>query len=106
MEDRYSQGGIFGSVLFDGVNMMSQIMLMQDNFWVELEHNVSVEVSNALNVGDTPRELLIPYLRDLEIMARTACDRRQTIQIIASGRSLLGDRQVLGPNDGPFTRTS
>ena len=78
-------------------------MLMPVEFWIELEHYVSEKVGDVLNLGEIPREVLIPYLRDLEIMARTACDRRQTIQIIASGRSLLGDRASLGPHDGPFT---
>ena len=81
---------------------MNQQMLVPDEFWTELEHNVASNVENALNADEVPRELLISYLRDLEIMARTACDRRQTVQIIASGRSLLGDREVLGPQDGPF----
>ena len=83
---------------------MIQPMLMPIEFWLELELHVVAKVKSVLNLGEIPREVLIPYLRDLEIMARTACDRRQTIQIIASGRSLLGDRTALGPHDGPFTR--
>lgn len=82
---------------------MNQQMLMQDIFWHELESNVASKMEDAINTSDTPRELLISYLRDVEIMARTACDRRQTIQIIASGRSVLGDRTALGPHDGPFS---
>lgn len=81
---------------------MTQSMSMPAEFWLELERNVSSKVDDALNLGEIPRELLISYLRDLELMARTACDRRQTIQIIASGRSLLGDRTQVGPSDGPF----
>ena len=79
-----------------------QDMLIQPEFWLELERSVSSRVSDALNAGEIEREPLIVYLRNAEIMARTACDRRQTIQIIASGRSVLGDRKVLGPHDGPF----
>ncbi len=75
-------------------------------FWVELERNVASKVGDTLKTDGIPRDLMIGYLRDLEIMARTACDRRQTIQIIASGRSLLGDRIQVGPSDGPFTRTA
>jgi uncharacterized DUF497 family protein len=75
-------------------------------FWTELERNVSSKVDDTLHTDGIPRDLMIGYLRDLEIMARTACDRRQTIQIIASGRSLLGDRTQVGPSDGPFTRTA
>jgi len=77
-------------------------MLIPSKFWAELERNVSSKVGDALNSGNVPRDLLISYLCDLEIMARTACERRQTIQIIASARSLLGDRTPLGPSDGPF----
>ena len=81
---------------------MTQSMSMPAEFWTELERKVSSKVDDALSMGEIPRELLISYLRDLELMARTACDRRQTIQIIASGRSLLGDRTQVGPSDGPF----
>jgi hypothetical protein len=81
---------------------MAQQMSLPAEFWVELERNVSSKVGDALNTGSIPRDLVISYLRDVEIMARTACDRRQTIQIIASARSVLGDRTPLGPADGPF----
>ncbi|MBE7181395.1 MAG: hypothetical protein INR71_09350 [Terriglobus roseus] len=77
-------------------------MMMPAEFWLQVEHDVSVKVDKALNLGKAHRELVITYLRDLEVMARTTCDRRQTVQIIASGRSLLGDRTALGPLDGPF----
>jgi hypothetical protein len=73
-------------------------------FWIELERDVASQVDAALNKGKISHVPLISYLRDLETMARTECDRHQTVQIIASGRSLLGDRTVLGPSDGPFTR--
>ena len=73
-------------------------------FWIELERDVGSQVDAALNKGKISHVPLISYLRDLETMARTECDRRQTVQIIASGRSLLGDRTVLGPSDGAFTR--
>lgn len=78
-------------------------MLISSGFWDEVERYVSSEVDDALKTNDTPRELLISYLRDLEVMARTACERRQTIQIIASGRSILGDRTIIEPREGPFT---
>lgn len=84
---------------------MIQSMLVPAEFWNELERNVSSKVDKALNSGDIPPELLILYLRDLEVVARTACDRRQTIQIIASGRGVLGDRTQIGPTDGPFSHT-
>ena len=75
---------------------------MPGNFWSELERNVSSKVGDALNTDEVPHELLISYLRDLEVMARTACHSRQTVQIIASGRRVLGDRTQVGPQDGPF----
>lgn len=85
---------------------MNQKMSIPMEFWDELERSVSEKVCHAINTGEIPSDLLIPYLRDVEVMARTACDRRQTIQIISSGRSLLGDRAQIGPADGPFARTS
>jgi hypothetical protein len=80
-----------------------QEMLISPEFWTELERKVSSKVDEALNTDDVPHGLLISYLRDLEVMARTACDSRQTVQIIASGRRVLGDRTQVGPQDGPFT---
>lgn len=85
---------------------MNQPMMMPDEFWLQVEHDVSVKVDRALSSGKAHRELVITYLRDLEVMARTTCDRRQTVQIIASGRSLLGDRMALGPLDRPFAHVS
>lgn len=84
---------------------MPHQMEIPRNFWAELEHTVSLKVGDALNKDEAPQELLISHLRDLEIMARTACDSRQTIQIIASGRRVLGDRTQVGPQEGPFTHT-
>lgn len=82
-----------------------QDMLVSAGFWDDIEQDVSSMVGISRNADEIPRELLVSYLRDLEIMARTACARRQTIQIIASGRSLLGDRTLVGPRDGPFSHT-
>ena len=84
---------------------MEQSMMMPTEFWLQVERDVSAKVDSVLNLGKAQREAVIMYLRDLEVMARTACDRRQTVQIIASGRSLLGDRTALGPLDGPFAHT-
>ena len=81
---------------------MTQQMLVPTDFWFDVEQYVAAKVREALNTDLFPRELLISYLRDLEVVARTACKSRQTVQIIASGRSLLGDREVLGPHDCPF----
>lgn len=84
---------------------MQQPVIMQPEFWLQLERDVAVKVDRALDSGEAPRRKLVAYLRELEVMARTTCDRRQTIQIIASGRSLLGDREALEPQDGPFAHT-
>ena len=84
---------------------MDQAMMLSLEFWLQVERDVAAKVENVLNLGKVQRDPVITYLRDLEVMARTACDRRQTVQIIASGRSLLGDRIALGPHDGPFAHT-
>lgn len=81
---------------------MSQEARRPVEFWVELERDVAAKVDAALASGETLHLALIIYLRYLEEMTRVECDRRQTIQIIASGRSLLGDRTPLRPHDGPF----
>ncbi|GJE39884.1 hypothetical protein QO016_004447 [Methylobacterium persicinum] len=73
-------------------------------FWDDLERMVARRVEAALHDRPAKRDALIEYLRHVEEMARTECDRRQTVQIIASGRSLLGDRRAVGPEEGPFTR--
>ena len=82
---------------------MDQPMMMPIEFWLEVERHVSAKVDSTINLSEDQRAPIISYLRDLEVMARTACNRRQTVQIIASGRSVLGDKKVLGPLDGPFT---
>jgi len=81
---------------------MDQHRLNSVEFWRELERAVTSKVDAALNKSEKIRAPLISYLRDLEVMARAECDRQQTVQIIASGRSLLGDRSVLGLSDVPF----
>lgn len=73
-----------------------------DQFWDYLDHTVAQKVETALHERQSGCTPLIEYLRQIEEMARTESNRRQTIQIIASGRSLLGDRRVVGPKDGPF----
>lgn len=71
-------------------------------FWSDLEREVETRVIASLADGHAPRDRLIADLRDLERMARKECDRRQTIQILASARRLLQDRMPIGPSDGPF----
>lgn len=83
---------------------MSMQALRPAEFWDDLERTVVHKVESALRDRRGRRTALIHYLREVEEMARTECDRRQTVQIIASGRSLLGDRRAVGPQDGPFAR--
>ena len=85
---------------------MRQDVIQAPDFWDELERNITVKVDAAPGKGKTTRLALAAYLRDLETKARGESNRRQTIQIIASGRSLLGDRTQVGPSYGPFSRTS
>ena len=74
-------------------------------FWDTVAVRVAEKVTPALRQGPSAREPIIAYLRDLEGIARSECDSRQTIQVIASGRRLLGDRSDVEPIDGPFART-
>ena len=74
-------------------------------YWQHLEKVISAEVEAALLKNDDARRPLVTYLRDLEQEARVSCDRRETIQVIASARRLLGDKSVVGPVDGSFAHT-
>jgi hypothetical protein len=85
---------------------MRQDVIQAPDFWDELERNITVKVDAARGKGEITRAALATYLRDLETKARSESNRRQTIQIIASGRSLLGDRTQVGPSEGPFSLTS
>ncbi|MCJ2066579.1 hypothetical protein MKK63_28365 [Methylobacterium sp. J-088] len=74
-------------------------------FWDTLGGTVTARVEPVIGRGDKQRSPVIDYLRDLEAVARRQCSSRDTVQIIASGRRLLGDCSEIGPSDGPFTRT-
>ncbi|MCJ2141116.1 hypothetical protein [Methylobacterium sp. E-066] len=74
-------------------------------FWDTLAEQVSAKVEPVLQQHARMRQPVIVYLRDLEVLARQECDRREVIQIIASGRRILGDREQVGRPDGPFSRT-
>jgi hypothetical protein len=43
---------------------------------------------------------VVEYLRDLEVVARQESSRRQAVQVIASGRRLLGDETDVGNSLG------
>jgi hypothetical protein len=79
-------------------------MQRPDGFWDNLERVVSAKVESALRDRGARREPVIEYLRHLEEMVRSECDRRQTVQIIASGRSLLGDRAPVASRRGHLER--
>ncbi|RUP16568.1 MAG: hypothetical protein EKK43_01470 [Methylobacterium sp.] len=72
-------------------------------FWDTVAGLVTAKVEPVIGRGDRQRGPVIDYLRDLEALARRQCGSRETVQIIASGRRLLGDRSEIGPSDGPFT---
>ncbi|WP_457104118.1 hypothetical protein [Methylobacterium sp. P5_C11] len=71
-------------------------------FWESVAGLVTAKVEPVIGRGDRERRPVIDYLRDLEALARRECGSRETVQIIASGRRLLGDRSEIGPSDGPL----
>jgi hypothetical protein len=74
-------------------------------FWDTVTEMVTATVEPVIGRGEKLRGPVIDYLRDLEALARCQCSSRETVQVIASGRRLLGDRSEIGPVDGPFART-
>ena len=75
------------------------------DFWDTVAEHVTAKVEPALRQKQRAREPVIAYLRDLEALARRECGSREAIQIIASGRRVLGDRETVESIDGPFSRT-
>jgi hypothetical protein len=75
------------------------------DFWDTVAGTVTARVEPVIGRAERQRGPVIDYLRDLEALARRQCSSRDTVQIIASGRRLLGDRSEIGPPDGPFART-
>jgi hypothetical protein len=74
------------------------------DFWDSVAGTVTAKVEPVIGRGEKQRGPVIDYLRDLEVLARRQCSSRETVQIIASGRRLLGDRSEIGPPDGSFTQ--
>lgn len=74
-------------------------------FWDTVADHVTDKVRPVLRRKQSARAPVIAYLRDLESVARRESDSRAAIQVIASGRHLLGDRSEIGPAEGPFSRT-
>ena len=85
--------------------MTTDVSTTPPAFWDTVAEHVGAQVTPAMKLGQRGRRPIITYLRDLEGMARRECGSRQAVQIIASGRHLLGDRSDVGPTDGPFSRT-
>lgn len=85
--------------------MTTDIATTPPAFWDGVAEHVGTRVMPAMKLGQRARAPVIAYLRDLEGIARRECDSRQTIQIIASGRHLLGDHVNIAPSNGPFSRT-
>lgn len=69
-------------------------------FWESIPNLVALKVKPALSQRPKLREPVLEYLRDLEAVARKECPCRNAVQVIASGRRLLGDeadiREVMG----------
>ena len=85
--------------------MMPHTFTLPPAFWDTVAEHVTARVRPVLRQRGGAREPIIAYLRDLEAIARRECDSRAAIQVIASGRHLLGDRSDIGPVTGPFSRT-
>ena len=75
-----------------------------DGYWRGLERHVTSKVDAAMLGTEEAREWFIPNLRGLERMARKEGGESQTIQMIMSGRRLLGDRSAVSLTDDPFAR--
>ena len=71
-------------------------------FWATIPSLVTSKVGPALKGRPEARELVIEYLRDLEVVARQECISREAVQVIASGRRLLGDKTSVGEGMGRF----
>ncbi|GEP05587.1 hypothetical protein [Methylobacterium oxalidis] len=72
---------------------MSSDAALRDVSANRLRDIVTQAVCDCLNRGSEPDTGLIHRLRIYERTARQAGLERQTIQVIASGRRLLGDRR-------------
>ncbi|KQO56774.1 hypothetical protein ASG60_13075 [Methylobacterium sp. Leaf469] len=73
-------------------------------FWDTVITHVTAKVEPVIGRTDTIREPVIIYLRDLEAVARRECSSRDALQVIGSGRRLLGDTTDIGPDRRSLTR--
>jgi hypothetical protein len=69
-------------------------------FWAAIPSLVTSKVAPVLERKPEVRAPVIEYLRDLEVVARRECVSRDAVQVIASGRRLLGDRTSIGKGMG------
>ncbi|SDA16712.1 hypothetical protein SAMN02799622_01686 [Methylobacterium sp. UNC378MF] len=83
---------------------MGDAAIRPAEFWDTVAGLVTAKVEPVIGRSDKQRGPVIDYLRDLEALARRQCGNRDTVQIIASGRRLLGDRSQVKPSDGPSIR--
>lgn len=74
-------------------------------FWEALADRVTMKVEPVLRQNRRAREPVITYLRDLEALARSECDRRDVIQLLISARRLFGDPEEVEPIEDPSSRT-
>lgn len=79
--------------------------VMQSEFWDTLAEHVTAKVEPVLRQNQRARQPVIIYLRDLEAVARRECHSREVIQVIASGRRVLGDQEDIETQDGSFAWT-
>ncbi|MDP4001989.1 hypothetical protein [Methylobacterium sp. NEAU K] len=84
---------------------MHEPSIRPGEFWDAVAGLVTAKVEPVIGRDERVRGPVIDYLRDLEALARRHCSSRETVQIIASGRRLLGDRSEVGPQDGPFAQS-
>ncbi|MCJ2074728.1 hypothetical protein MKK68_03545 [Methylobacterium sp. E-016] len=82
-----------------------KLSVAKAEFWKGVPALVTSKVQLAQVLDAKGRSAVIEYLRDLEAVARSECDCRGTVQVIASGRRLLGDKTEMAPGNGPFSRT-
>lgn len=66
-------------------------------FWASVAHDVTSRVEPVLGRDSKARDSVIEYLRDLEAVALREGSSREALQVIASGRRLLGDRSEVPP---------
>ena len=75
---------------------MHAITEQPTEFWQTIPTLVTSKVRPVLKRSPRARQPVIEYLRDLETVAREEGASREAVQVIASGRRLLGDKAEIG----------